>query len=89
MAPTFHSGQLVGAAQEAVLRANVIAQTAPRGPVYVSFDLALQEDEIAALPPPPPAERFAPPQAAEPAGALVEQATDGPRKGLNPPPALR
>jgi thiamine pyrophosphate-dependent acetolactate synthase large subunit-like protein len=64
----------VGAAQEAVLRANVIAQTAPRGPVYISFDLALQEDEITELPPLPPAERHLPPTAAEPAGALVERA---------------
>src|SRR5487761_1212729 len=36
----------VGAAQEALLRASMIAQTEPKGPVYVNFDLALQEDEI-------------------------------------------
>jgi thiamine pyrophosphate-dependent acetolactate synthase large subunit-like protein len=64
----------IGAAQEAVLRANLIAQTAPRGPVYISFDLALQEDEITELPPLPPAERHMPPTAVEPAGALVERA---------------
>jgi thiamine pyrophosphate-dependent acetolactate synthase large subunit-like protein len=64
----------VGAAQEAVLRANLIAQTAPRGPVYVSFDLALQEDEITELPVLPPIERHMPPPAVEPAGALVERA---------------
>ncbi len=40
----------IGAAQEAVLRANMIAQTAPRGPVYLNFDLALQEDEIETVP---------------------------------------
>jgi len=64
----------VGAAQEAVLRANVIAQTAPRGPVYISFDLALQEDEIGEMPSLMPAERFAPPVSPEPAGAQVEGA---------------
>jgi thiamine pyrophosphate-dependent acetolactate synthase large subunit-like protein len=64
----------VGAAQEAVLRANLIAQTAPCGPVYISFDLALQEDEITELPPLPSSERHAPPPAAEPASALVERA---------------
>ena len=40
----------IGAAQEAVLRANMIAQTAPRGPVYLNFDLALQEDEVETVP---------------------------------------
>jgi thiamine pyrophosphate-dependent acetolactate synthase large subunit-like protein len=65
----------VGAAQEAILRANIIAQTAPRGPVYINLPLELQEDEIAALPPPPETARFAPPPVVEPAGpALVEAA---------------
>ncbi|MGH7099840.1 MAG: thiamine pyrophosphate-binding protein [Stellaceae bacterium] len=63
----------VGAAQEALLRAWLIAQTAPRGPVYVNFDLALQEDEIAAPPPPPAVARHRPPAAPEPAGALVQE----------------
>lgn len=64
----------IGAAQEAVLRANLIAQTAPRGPVYINFDLALQEDEIAALPSRPEAARFVPPASPEPGGALLRQA---------------
>jgi thiamine pyrophosphate-dependent acetolactate synthase large subunit-like protein len=64
----------VAAAQEAVLRANVIAQTPPRGPVYISFDLALQEDELTELPALPAAGRHAPPAAAEPSGAMVEEA---------------
>ncbi|MGH7045668.1 MAG: thiamine pyrophosphate-binding protein, partial [Stellaceae bacterium] len=50
----------IGAAQEAVLRANMIAQTAPRGPVYLNFDLALQEDEIDTVPAMPDIARFAP-----------------------------
>src|SRR5437667_12263218 len=43
----------IGAAQEALLRANVIAQTAPRGPVYVNLDATLQEEPIAEMPPAP------------------------------------
>jgi thiamine pyrophosphate-dependent acetolactate synthase large subunit-like protein len=66
----------IGAAQEAVLRANLISQTAPRGPVYINFDLALQEDEIAALPTPPETARFAPPASPEPAGPLLREAAE-------------
>jgi thiamine pyrophosphate-dependent acetolactate synthase large subunit-like protein len=66
----------IGAAQEAVLRANMIAQTAPHGPVYLNFDLALQEDEIAAVPPMPDIARFAPPASPEPGGALLRQAAE-------------
>jgi len=64
----------VGSAQEAILRAWMIANTAPQGPVYVNFDLALQEDEIAERPPMPILARHVPPVAPEPAGPLVEQA---------------
>ena len=66
----------IGAAQEAVLRANLIAQTAPRGPVYLNFDLALQEDEVENVPPMPDIARFAPPTAPEPGGTLVRQAAE-------------
>jgi thiamine pyrophosphate-dependent acetolactate synthase large subunit-like protein len=66
----------IGAAQEALLRANVIAQTAPQGPVYINLNLELQEDEIAALPPPPPIARFAPPAPIEPAGPVVRRAAE-------------
>jgi thiamine pyrophosphate-dependent acetolactate synthase large subunit-like protein len=66
----------IGAAQEAVLRANLIAQTAPRGPVYLNFDLALQEDEIETVPQMPDIARFAPPAAPEPGGALVRRAAE-------------
>ncbi len=64
----------IGAAQEAVLRANMIAQTAPRGPVYLNFELALQEDEIETVPAMPDIARFAPPASPEPGGALLKQA---------------
>ena len=66
----------VGAAQEAVLRANMIAQTAPRGPVYLNFELALQEDEVETVPAMPDIARFAPPAPPEPGGALVRQAAE-------------
>ncbi|HXC92176.1 MAG TPA: thiamine pyrophosphate-binding protein [Stellaceae bacterium] len=66
----------IGAAQEAVLRANLIAQTAPRGPVYLNFDLALQEDEIDTVPAMPDIARFAPPASPEPGGALIRQAAE-------------
>jgi thiamine pyrophosphate-dependent acetolactate synthase large subunit-like protein len=66
----------IGAAQEAVLRANMIAQTAPRGPVYLNFDLALQEDEIETAPAMPDITRFVPPTAPEPGGALVRRAAE-------------
>ncbi|HJU17435.1 MAG TPA: thiamine pyrophosphate-dependent enzyme [Stellaceae bacterium] len=64
----------VGAAQEAMLRAWLIAQTAPKGPVYVNFDLALQEDEIGDLPPSPAPARHRPPASPEPAGPVLQQA---------------
>jgi thiamine pyrophosphate-dependent acetolactate synthase large subunit-like protein len=64
----------IGAAQEAILRAWMIANTAPQGPVYVNFDLALQEDEITELPPMPNLARHGAPVAPEPSGPLVQQA---------------
>ena len=51
----------VGAAQEAILRANLIARTPPRGPVYINFDAAVQEEMISEMPQPAAMERFAPP----------------------------
>ncbi len=66
----------IGAAQEAVLRANLIARTAPHGPVYLNFDLALQEDEVETVPPMPDLARFRPPASPEPGGALVRQAAE-------------
>ncbi len=66
----------IGAAQEAILRANMIAQTAPHGPVYINLNLELQEDEIAALPPPPAIARFSPPASPEPAGPIVRRAAE-------------
>ena len=66
----------IGSAQESILRAWIIANTAPQGPVYINFDLALQEDEVTQLPPMPAVVRHAPPVAPEPAGPLVRQAAE-------------
>ncbi len=66
----------VGAAQEAILRANMIAQTAPHGPVYINLNLELQEDEIATAPPNPETARFAPPAPLQPAGPALRQAAE-------------
>ncbi len=74
----------IGAAQEAMLRANIIAQTAPRGPVYINLNLELQEDEIAAAPPHPETARFAPPPLLEPAGPVLRQAAELLARGERP-----
>src|SRR5262249_9329169 len=66
----------IGAAQEAILRANMIAQTPPCGPVYINLNLELQEDEIATLPAPPEIARFVPPAPPEPAAPIVRQAAE-------------
>ena len=66
----------VGAAQEALLRANLIAQTAPRGPVYVNLDATLQEETIAEMPSPPEADRYRPPAPALPPASAVASAAE-------------
>jgi thiamine pyrophosphate-dependent acetolactate synthase large subunit-like protein len=62
------------AAAEAVLRAAQIAQTAPRGPVYVNLEVALQEMKLAAFPALPDAARYASPPPVQPAPELVATA---------------
>lgn len=64
----------VPAAQEALLRAWRIADTAPRGPTYVCFDASLQEARLPARPSLPNVERFAPPASPVPAGEDVARA---------------
>jgi thiamine pyrophosphate-dependent acetolactate synthase large subunit-like protein len=66
----------IAAAQEAILRAHKIADTAPRGPVYVCFDAALQESRLESSPEVPNVARYRPPQAVAPAAedmSLVAQ----------------
>lgn len=74
----------VGAAQEALLRAWRIADTAPRGPVYVCFDAALQESRLATRPALPDVERFRPPRPMAPAPADVALAAQWLREARNP-----
>ena len=64
----------VGATAEALLRAAQIAQTAPRGPVYVNLDVSIQEQRLDSLPPMPDVARFPVPQPAQPAAELVREA---------------
>jgi thiamine pyrophosphate-dependent acetolactate synthase large subunit-like protein len=62
------------AAVAALLRAAQIAQTAPKGPVYVNLEVELQEKRVGALPPLPEAGRYAAPKSARPAPELVAAA---------------
>ncbi|HEX5320750.1 MAG TPA: thiamine pyrophosphate-binding protein [Stellaceae bacterium] len=64
----------VAAAAESILRAHRMATTAPRGPVYVCLDAALQESRIGALPPLPTADRFKAPSPAAPDPAAAVEA---------------
>jgi len=64
----------VVAALEALMRASQIAQTAPRGPVYVNLDVTIQEEKIGALPALPDPARHAPAQPAQAPDELVQAA---------------
>jgi thiamine pyrophosphate-dependent acetolactate synthase large subunit-like protein len=64
------------AAREAVLRANWIANTAPRGPTYVNLDAEMQENKLAEPVPPIEATRFMPPVENVPAPHLIRQAAE-------------
>jgi len=66
----------IGAAQEALLRANQIATTAPQGPVYVCFDAALQESKLSEAPTIPNPLRYLAPPPAQPAEAQVLRAAE-------------
>jgi len=61
-------------AMEALLRASQIAQTAPKGPVYVNLEVEMQEAKIPEMPPMPDVARYPVPKPTLPAPDLVEQA---------------
>src|SRR5579863_4099169 len=65
----------LAAAAESMLRAAMLAQTAPRAPVYVCFDVGLQEARIAEDVTLPDMPRFQTPPAAAPSATAVQQAT--------------
>jgi len=62
------------AAMEALLRASQIAQTAPKGPVYINLEVEMQEQKLDAMPPLPDVSRYPVPQATLPAPDLVAAA---------------
>lgn len=64
----------IAAAVEALLRGAQIAQTAPRGPVYINLDAALQEARTEGLLPIPDPSRYAAPTAPPPNPIDVQQA---------------
>ena len=60
------------AAREAILRAGWIAQTAPKGPVYINLDVGLQEAPLAAPLPPIDVRRYMPAVAASASAEQIE-----------------
>jgi thiamine pyrophosphate-dependent acetolactate synthase large subunit-like protein len=62
------------AAMEALLRASQIAQTSPKGPVYINLEVEMQEKQIDAMPPIPDVRRYPVPKATLPAPDLVAAA---------------
>ncbi|MGR3377656.1 thiamine pyrophosphate-binding protein [Salipiger abyssi] len=66
----------MGAAIESMLRADVIARTAPFGPTYVNFDVSIQEKQHESVPALPDYARFQPPMPADPSAAGVAQAAE-------------
>lgn len=66
----------IPSAQEALLRAKQIAMTAPRGPVYVCFDAALQESRLSERPALPDPARYQAPPPARPSDEVVSQASE-------------
>jgi len=66
----------IRAAYESLLRAKQIAETAPKGPVYVCFDTELQETRLDSLPSIPSVERFRPATPSVPAAFAVRQAAE-------------
>jgi thiamine pyrophosphate-dependent acetolactate synthase large subunit-like protein len=66
----------VGALIEAMYRANIIARTAPKGPVYICLDAALQEDALSEKVDLPSATRFLPADAPVPSPESLERAAD-------------
>jgi thiamine pyrophosphate-dependent acetolactate synthase large subunit-like protein len=74
----------VEAAMEAMLRGAQIAQTAPRGPVYINLDISLQMGKIGALPSLPDVKRYAAPAMVRPAPELVAAAAKLLSEAKNP-----
>ncbi len=63
----------VNAAIESLLRGSQIAQTAPRGPVYINLDAALQEAQLQEAPALPDVSRYSPPKSSPPSPLDIEK----------------
>ena len=74
----------IPAAYESLLRAKQIAETPPKGPVYVCFDAELQETKTDRLPPIPPVERYLPPTPSVPDPREVQKAAEWLSNAKNP-----
>lgn len=61
------------AARESLLRAGWIAQTAPKGPVYINLDVGLQEAPLPAPLPPIDPRRYMPPVAASASASQIAE----------------
>lgn len=73
-----------GAAYEAILRANWIANTAPRGPVYVNLDAGMQEAKLSEPFAAPDASRLMPPVADAAPANIIAQASELLRRAKTP-----
>ncbi|UZF94914.1 thiamine pyrophosphate-binding protein [Bosea sp. NBC_00550] len=60
-------------ARESILRAAWIAETAPKGPVYVNLDAGLQEEVLSAPLPPLSASRYRPPVTVSASQAQIDE----------------
>ena len=72
------------AAREAILRANWIANTAPRGPTYVNLDAGMQESSLSEPVPPIDTGRFLPRVVGGAPAASIKQADDLLRSAKQP-----
>jgi thiamine pyrophosphate-dependent acetolactate synthase large subunit-like protein len=72
------------AAREAVLRANWISNTAPRGPTYVNLDAGMQEEKLTDAVVPIDAQRFMPEMESAAPASMVAKAADLLRAAKHP-----
>jgi thiamine pyrophosphate-dependent acetolactate synthase large subunit-like protein len=72
------------ATREALARAKWIAETAPRGPVYVNLDAGMQEAELAAPLPPLDIQRLVPTASAVPGPDVVTRAASALAAAVRP-----
>jgi thiamine pyrophosphate-dependent acetolactate synthase large subunit-like protein len=73
-----------GAAREALLRAAMIANAAPQGPVYVNLDAEMQEAKLPEPLPPIDMARYRPRVSTAPDPEMVKEATERLKQAKNP-----